>query len=115
MSDRVSGTSPAKFDVGGDERDELFDMLSHSRRRFTLQYLESAETPLLVGEVATKIMANENHRPVTPNSGADREAIEVSLRHAHLPKMADGGFVRYDVSDQTVTLANRADEVWALL
>lgn len=115
MSDRVSGTSPTKFDVGGDERDDLFDMLSHSRRRFTLQHLKSAETPLLVEELVTKIMANENHRPMTPDSGADREAIEVSLRHAHLPKMADGGFVRYDVSDQMVTLADRADEAWALL
>lgn len=92
-----------------DGRDDLFDVLSHPHRRFVLQYLRTAETPLGVDELTTELAAWERQR-----SGADRpgdgSAIELALVHRHLPKMAATEFVGYDAAGRTVTPAARTDD-----
>lgn len=115
MENRHSGPDPSAFDVGGDRQDELFDVLSHPARRFTLRYLQTADVPLEVSELATELVAWEVERPVSDRTSEDRDAIEVSLLHSHLPKMAAAGLVRYDTARKTVSLADRTDEVQAHL
>lgn len=96
-------------------QDELFEVLYHPRRRFTLQYLQIVETPISVGELTTELVAWAAEQPAADHSGADGDTIEVELVHCHLPKMADAGVVRYDATRKTVALADRTDEVWAHL
>ena len=97
--------------MGDDRQDELFDVLSHSRRRFTLQHLQTAETPLPVGELARELQSWENDQTVSPGGGTGQDTIEISLLHSHLPKMAEAGLVSYDATQQMVTLGDRTDEV----
>lgn len=111
MANQFSGTDLSKFDAGDDRQDDLFDVLSHQHRRFILHALRTAEMPVPVGELATELVAWEVQRPVSDRSGDDRDAIEVSLVHTHLPKMADAGLIKYNVTGQIVTLADRSDEI----
>lgn len=115
MADKFSKTNTVGFEVGGDQQDELFRVLSHPRRRFTLQYLQTVETPLTVAELTAELGAWENHRTGASQSRDERGTIEVSLVHNHLPKMDHAGVVKYDATRQTVTLADGTDEVDAHL
>ena len=115
MIDGTAGTKGLGFEVGGDHQDELFRVLAHPRRRFTLQYLQTVETPLTIDELTTELGAWEDHRTGTDQSRDDRTGIRISLVHSHLPKMADAGVVTYDATRQTVMLADGADEVYTHL
>lgn len=111
MTNRASGAVPSEFEVGGAERDELFNVLSHPYRRFMLQYLLTAGEPTLVSELTTELVAWESQRATSDRIGDDRQGIGVTLRHCHLPKMAEADVIRYDAAQQTVTLGDRTDEV----
>ncbi|WP_139172756.1 DUF7344 domain-containing protein [Halopelagius longus] len=111
MTHELSERDPSEFDADGDRLDELFDVLSHRHRRFVLDTLLTAALPVPVKELTTDLVEWEANRPVSGRSGDERDGIEISLVHNHLPKMADAGFVRYDAADRTVTLADRTDEV----
>lgn len=110
MTDQLSETAPSEFAVGDDQQDELFDVLSHSRRRFTLQHLQTAETPLPVGELARELQSWESKQTVSAGGGTEQDTIEISLLHQHLPKMDEAGFVNYDDTWQMVALGDRTDE-----
>lgn len=112
---QVSGTDVSEFDVGGERRDDLFDALSNQRRRVLLHSLQVENTPVSVEELTTKLVAWETQRPASDRSGDDREAIEISLVHNHLPKMADAELIEYDATRRSVLLANRTDELQAHL
>lgn len=115
MTDGTAETRGLGFEVGGDHQDELFRVLAHPRRRFTLQYLQTVETPLPVDELTTELVAWEDQRTGSDQSRDDRTGIKISLVHSHLPKMADAGVVTYDATRQTVMLADGADKVDAHL
>ena len=116
MSDHHPEPDLSELDVGGDQQDGLFDVLSHSHRRFILRYLRAADTPLSVNEVARELVAWKD-----PLSAADQLSnsratpVEISLVHSHLPKMAEAGLIRYDETRQTVTLGDHTEEVRAHL
>lgn len=115
MADKFSKTNTDGFKVGGDQQDELFNVLSHPRRRFTLQYLRTVETSLPVSELTTELGAWEDRRTGRSQSRDEQDTIEVSLVHNHLPKMDHAGVVEYDATRQRVTLADGTDEVDAHL
>ena len=115
MGEPTLGTDLSDFDVGGDQQDKLFDVLSNPHRRATLHLLQTAEMPVSVEELTTELVAWDAQRPVSDRSGAERNSIKISLVHNHLPKMAEARLIRYDDTRQTVILAGQTDEVQAHL
>lgn len=111
MTDGTAETKGLGFEVGGDHQDELFEVLAHARRRFTIQYLQTVETPLTVDELTTELVAWEDRRTEGDQSRDDRTGIRISLVHSHLPKMADAGVVTYEATRQTVMFTDGADKV----
>lgn len=110
MTNPASETDRSELDVGRDRQDELFAALSHPRRRFTLQYLRTADAPLPVAELAAELVTWEDETTAIDGSGEARTDVEIALMHVHLPKMAEADFVDYDASRRTVALADRSDE-----
>ncbi|UPV74296.1 hypothetical protein M0R89_17385 [Halorussus limi] len=111
MENEASETNGLGFEVGGDRQDELFSVLSHPYRRFVLQHLQTADSPIPVAELTTELVAWERSQSEIGRSGDERTRVGVSLVHNHLPKMADARVVEYDATRQTVTLVDDTDEV----
>lgn len=115
MTHRLSRTDAMDVDVGDDRTDALFDALAHPYRRFTLHYLLLVDAPAPVSALAMELSAWEAERPLTDRSVGDRESIELSLRHNHLPRMAEASAVAYDDVERTVELDGEASRIRALL
>ena len=80
--------------------DTILELLAHKHRRDLLGYLydgPAGEPTLdeLAEHVIEREMSVRNERP-------SREAVELQLRHIHVPKLAEAGLLEYDGHDQRV-------------
>jgi len=89
---------------------ELFDILSHPRRRFVLGYLDETDGAVQTDSLAERIAVWEGADAPGDSSVAAVEDIKLSLHHVHLPKLEESGFlthdsthVRLDAEDVTLT------------
>lgn len=110
MANGFSGTGLSECSGSDDQRDELYDVLSDSTRRFALRYLRSVEGTVPLEELTTELVARQVDRPVSDRTLADRDAVEVALHHQHLPKMDAAGFLDYDSDGGTITATDRTEE-----
>lgn len=91
--------------------DELFDVLSETRRRRVLAILTERQSSMDVSELAHAVAAQENDvAPVTLSQSTVHE-VQVMLHHVHLPKLDEATLVDYDRNDRTVATTNATDAV----
>lgn len=80
--------------------DDLFDLLSQRRRRYALYcFSEATRSEFSVSALVDRLAAIERE---ASTEGGERKDIELSLRHAHLPKLAEASIVEYDPDDAVV-------------
>ena len=91
-------------------KDELFQILSNSRRRYIIYYLSEAGTELSLKELATKIAATETDIPESAVSTEERQRVYISLYQTHLPKLEEAGIASYDDEERTVALTDEIRE-----
>ena len=103
--------APDKEDGLGEDR--VYGLLSASRRRVLLRYLDRN------GGHATFADAT---RAVAIAEGADADAapseykhVYVSLYQSHVPKLVEAGVVDHDREEKTLTLTDRAEPLFAHL
>lgn len=96
MTVNSSDTYSTPVDVGGDRHDELFAILSDSRRRFVLHTLQFADREMSVSELTADVVSWEADMTDSGTVEDVRGAVEVSLVHTHLPKMDQAGLLNYD-------------------
>jgi DNA-binding transcriptional ArsR family regulator len=87
-------------------KDELFQILSNSRRRHIIYYLSEEGTELSLKELATKIAAVEADVPESTITSEERQRVYISLYQTHLPKLEEANIVTYDEDDRTVVLTD---------
>lgn len=104
-------TPTVALDANDETRNDIFGALSHGRRRFVLQHLRTSEAPVSVDDLVTELAAWDDGPPAADR----RERIEVSLRHVHLPKLADFGLIEYDEPGRRAALADDSDELRSVL
>jgi predicted transcriptional regulator len=85
-----SGNSPTLSD------DELFEVLSNRRRRYTVHALEDTETAAEIGDVAEQVAAWEYDVDVEEVSYEERKRVYTALQQSHLPMMDDAGIVEFN-------------------
>jgi hypothetical protein len=96
----------ARADGGGSARlDRMFDALRHPYRRRIL-LLVGEDNPRDEEEFSVDDVATEDD---------DLELFTVELYHAHLPKLADAGYVEWDEDTHTVRQGPNFDEIAPLL
>lgn len=93
-----------------DDVSAAFDLLRDARRRGVL-YTLKRNGRTSVEELAERIAAWQSDE----GDETDPESVEVSLVHAHLPKLADAGVVEYDREHGAVELAEDGDDLDPLL
>ena len=96
------------------EIDPAYEALGHPRRRY-LCYTLLEDTEWSLTELATKIAAWENDIPEHEVSEREREAVSVSLYHAHVPKLVDEGVIAFDDAMETITPAEHTEQVLTAL
>lgn len=88
--------------------DVVFEILTNSRRRAVLQYLDETSGGATKGELADYVAAMENDKSISELRSQERKRVYVSLYQFHLPKMTDAGVIRIE-NDRTIRLADGAD------
>lgn len=92
-------------------RDAIFDLLSNSRRRFVLRRLQNEPSGTELGDMATKLAAEENGLPPEELSAQQRKRTYVSLYQTHVPKLVEAGVVTYDSDSGIIRATDRIDEL----
>jgi len=87
------------------EVDAVFSALSDVHRRYTLYYLRDRGSAT-VDELATVLASWLGTRddPAAVVTPEDRQRLRTELDDAHLPKLADLAFVRYDAKTGDVSV-----------
>ncbi|RBI64390.1 ArsR family transcriptional regulator [halophilic archaeon] len=88
-------TDPTQYDDAL-STDDVFDLLADQRRRNALAVLRDRDCAVALPELAAETKARCDADP-------DRQDVEVSLHHAHVPRLAAAGVVRYDGSRVELT------------
>jgi len=81
---------------------ELFELLSHPRRRYVLHLLQDSNEAVSVRTLAKRIAMWEATDARTRPSVVAVESVRVSLHHTHLPKLADSGTLTYDTAQERI-------------
>jgi len=68
-------------------REQLFDILSNTRRRYTLRYLLQRDEPVPIRDLSAQVAAWENDKSVSQVTSTERHRVYNALQQAHLPKM----------------------------
>lgn len=94
--------------------DRLYRCLAAQSRRRLLYYLLDTEEATVeeLAEVLTGWDATEQGGMSTAD---DYKHVEISLRHTHLPALADAALVSHDPSTEAVTISEIDDSVAELL
>lgn len=105
------GVGSTRGGVDGLSRSEVFALLGNERRRYLLQYLTSADPPVELGELATRIAAREHGIAVDRVDSTRRKSVYTTLQQLHLPKMDEAGIVDYDARRGVVDRTEQTDRV----
>lgn len=100
-------------DAGEIEREEIFEMLSNTRRRYVLHYLKQREhgkrVPLR--DVVDQVAAWEQGTDISQVDSADRKCVYTALKQTHLRRLDEFGIIEYDQLRGEVELTDTAEEV----
>ena len=84
-------------------KNEIFEILSNPRRRFTIRYLDQAEDGAVrLRTLAEQLAAWENDVSLPEVTYKQRKRVYISLYQTHLPKMDRLGIIEYDSSSGVV-------------
>lgn len=102
--------------TGGVSRDDVFELLSNRRRRYTIRYLtRQPDGEASLSEVAEQVAAWEHGVDPERLEYGDRKSVRVSIYQHHAPKMDDVGVVEYDQRQGVLSLTDEADDVAPVL
>lgn len=87
-------------------KDELFEILSSTRRRRIIYHLAQEGPRLTLNQLATKIAAVETDTPEADITADERQRVYISLYQTHLPKLEEAAIVTYDEEERSVSLTD---------
>jgi hypothetical protein len=94
----------------GSVRDEVFTLLSNSRRRSVLYVLYQSDSDLDFSDLVSEVASCETGRPPDELDDEVTQSMYISLYQTHLPKLTEFGLVEYDDEERTISLTPRARE-----
>lgn len=98
-------------DTSGPTDEEVFKVLSNSRRRYMFHFLRQREYPVSKREVSRQVAAWENGVPVEEVTPDMRKRVYIALHQTHIPQMREKGILKADPKDNDLQLTNEAKEL----
>lgn len=83
-------------------KNEIYNLVSNRRRRFTIHALKRMEEPVEVAELSTYIAAWEMDIKPEEVEYADRRSVYTALRQTHLPIMAEKNIIEFNKSEKNI-------------
>jgi len=80
----------------GEEKAEIFEVLSNRRRRYVVRACQQIEPPIEIGDLAERIAAWEHETTPQAINSEQRRRVYTSLQQTHLPKLEQSGFIEYE-------------------
>ncbi|KYH24634.1 hypothetical protein HAPAU_36170 [Halalkalicoccus paucihalophilus] len=96
---------------GGLSKDDLFHILSNSRRRDALHYLNEHDGQITMRDMAEWIAAREHNTSVSQLRSTERQPVYIALYQCHLPQLDDYGIIEYNQARGTIRRTNLADRL----
>lgn len=90
------------------ETEDFHAVLADATRRQVVSRLLD-EDPVSVDALAEHVAASE--RPTPNGSAGNRTDVHLTLRHNHLPRLADRGLINYDIENGIVALTDSNDRL----
>ena len=87
--------------------DDIFDLLSHNRRRLALQYFKQNGNPVDVETLARRVARWEQPSATVP-ADVEVEQVRTALERTHLPKLEEAGLIERRPDDGVVTTEHEA-------
>lgn len=79
--------------------DSIFSAISHPGRRYVLTYLLRSDGYVTMSELVDYVM----DRTSTENTDEQfRRKVTINLTHTHLPRLAENGFIDYNMERQLI-------------
>lgn len=66
--------------------------------------------PMTLADLSDEVAASENDEPVSELSGEEVTRVATTLHHSHLPKLAEAGFLSYDLQTNVVRLSEHGEQ-----
>lgn len=106
VSDSSARLQP-NSDVSTDlSTEDVYEVLSNRRRRYTIHYLKQTDDPVDVSTLAEQVAAWENRKSVAELGSQERKRVYISLYQSHLPTLEKRGLVSYDDDRGVVELTD---------
>lgn len=96
-------------------KDTIFELLKNQRRRHVLRYLADDPGPVRLRDLAERIAAWENDKPIGALSSDERKRVYVGLYQCHLTKMDDAGVVEFNQDRGLIAVGERAPILYEYL
>ena len=111
------GTEPAASEdsLPPISRDVIFELLKNQRRRYVLRYLADDPGPVRLRDLAERIAAWENDKPIGALDSDERKRVYVGLYQCHLTKMDDAGAVEFNQDRGLIALGEQAPLLYQYL
>jgi len=91
--------------------DDVFELLSSSRRRFILQYLHQHSGSVSINELRAELAAWENDTTVEELTDRELKRVYVSLYQTHIPTLVATGVINYDSEEGIVESTSKSERV----
>lgn len=90
-------------------RDDVFEVLSNTRRRHALRYLRRSDGPVDLGRLAEEVAALELDKEVENLTRQERKRVYVALQQSHIPRMREMELV--EMGSEGVWLTDNAEDL----
>lgn len=113
-----STSEPFRFGEGHEallDLDSVFSALAHPRRRYLFYSVVNDRSTDTLPELARKLAAFEQDKPLDEVTEDERRRVHVSLYHSHIPALAAHGILEYDYKEDTIIPARNIEQVQAVL
>ncbi|KAB1187471.1 MULTISPECIES: hypothetical protein [Haloferax] len=94
---------------GGLPKDEIFDLMSNHRRRYTIHHCKQADGAVPLSDLAEQVAAWEKDKSINELGSAERKTVYTSLQQTHLPRLERAGIITYE--DGEVELTNQTERL----